>query len=202
MTYLPPVKTPITEYPTIVSLFETSRKLTENANMMYAHIIMDVGAAIKACHVAWNDENYWNYVIVHSGDLQAMVTFFGVIGTFISGSGFEEIACQSGLCMSGSINTLLLGRHYNRCWYVQKINDALERLFIRQYLPLAPVSLSLKINYDGTIRKTVMSKLFDATIHDLTVTKQENLPSAEERSTSFLDLATKMRLHVKNYDSI
>ena len=47
-----------------------------------------------------------------------------------------------------------------------------------------------------------MSKLFDATIHDLTVTKQENLPSAEERSTSFLDLATKMRLHVKNYDSI
>ena len=91
MTYLPPVKAPITEYPTIVSLFETSRKLTENANMMYAHIIMDVGAAIKACHVAWNDANYWNYVIIHLGDLQTMLTFFGVIGTFISGSGFEEI---------------------------------------------------------------------------------------------------------------
>ena len=169
--------------------------------MMYAHIIMDVGAAIKARHVAWNDENYWNYVIIHLGDLQAMVTFFGVIGTFISGSGFKKIVCQSGLCMSGSINTLLLGRHYNRCWYVQKINDALERLFIRQYLPLAPVSLSLKINYDGTIRKTVMSKLFDATIHDLTVIKHENLSSAEKRSLSFLDLATKMRLHVKNCDS-
>ena len=42
---------------------------------------------------------------------------------------------QSGLCMSGSINTLLSGKHYNRCWYVHEIiNDALERLFIRQYL--------------------------------------------------------------------
>ena len=37
--------------------------------------------------------------------------------------------------MSGSINTLLSGKHYNRCWYEREmINDALERLFIRQYL--------------------------------------------------------------------
>ena len=50
----------ITEYPAIVSLFETSRKLAKNANMMYTHIIMDVGAAIKAYHVVWNDANYWN----------------------------------------------------------------------------------------------------------------------------------------------
>ena len=36
MTYLPPIQTPITKYPTIVSLFETSRKLAKNADMMYA----------------------------------------------------------------------------------------------------------------------------------------------------------------------
>ena len=64
-----------------------------------------------------------------------MTTFFGITGTFISGSGFEEIVYQSGLCTSGSINMLLSGKHYNRCWYVHEIiNDALERLFIRQYL--------------------------------------------------------------------
>ena len=64
-----------------------------------------------------------------------MTTFFGITGTFISGSGFEEIVYQSGLCRSGSINTPLSGKHYNRCWYVHEIiNDALERLFIRQYL--------------------------------------------------------------------
>ena len=115
MTYLPPIQNPITDYPTIVSLFDTSRKLAKNANMMYTHIIMDVGTAIKAYHVVWNDADYWNDIIIHLGDFHAMMTIFGIIATFISGSGFEEILYQSGLCTSASINTLLSGKHYNRC---------------------------------------------------------------------------------------
>ena len=135
MAYLSPIQTPIAEYPTIVNLFETSRKLAQNANMIYTHIILDVGAAIKAYHVLWNDTDYWNDIIIHLGDFHAMMSFFSIIGTFISGSGFEEIVYQSGLCTSGSINTLLSGKHYNRCWCVHEIiSDALERLFIKQYL--------------------------------------------------------------------
>ena len=67
--------------------------------------------------------------------------------------------------------------------------------------PLAPVSLPLS-HYDGTIRKTVKSKLFHAAMHDVTVIKPEDLPSAEELSVYFLDLAAEIRLHVKNCDSI
>ena len=63
--------------------------------------------------------------------------------------------------------------------------------------PLAPVSLPLS-HYDGTIRKTVKSKLFHAAMHEVTVIKQEDLPSAEELSVYFLDLAAEIRLHVKN----
>ena len=96
---------------------------------------MDGGSAIKAYQVVWNDADYWNSIIIHLGDFHDMMTFFGIIGTFISGSGFVEIVYQSGLCTSGSINMLLSGKHYNRCWYVQEIiNDTLERYFIRQYL--------------------------------------------------------------------
>ena len=47
MTYLPPKQTPITEYPAVVSLFETSWKLRKNANMMYKNIIMDVAQLSK-----------------------------------------------------------------------------------------------------------------------------------------------------------
>ena len=95
---------------------------------------MDVGTAIKAYHVVWNDADYWNDIIIHLGDFHAM-TFLDIIGNFISGSSFEEIVCQSRLCTPGSINTLLSGKHYSKCWYVHEIiNDALERLFIRQYL--------------------------------------------------------------------
>ena len=65
------------------------------------HIIMDAGAAIKAYHVVWNDADYWNDINIHLGDFHDIMTIFGIIGTFISGSGFEKIVYQSGLCMSG-----------------------------------------------------------------------------------------------------
>ena len=67
--------------------------------------------------------------------------------------------------------------------------------------PLAPVSLPLS-HYDGTIRKTVKSKIFDAAMHDLTAIKQEDLPSAEKLSTCFLDLAAEIRLHLKKCENI
>ena len=49
---------------------------------------------------------------------------------------------------------------------------------------LAALSLPLS-HYDGTIRKTVKSKLFEAAMHDLTVIKQQDLPSAEKVSYIF-----------------
>ena len=75
MTYLPPIQTPITEYATIVDLFEVSRHLAKKANMKYVHIVMDVGAAIKAFHVVWNDTVLWRYIIIHLGDFHAMLSF-------------------------------------------------------------------------------------------------------------------------------
>ena len=64
------------------------------------------------------------------------MAFFGVIGKFISGSGFEEIVYQSDLCTSGSLNAVLSGKHYNRCWWVhENFSEALERLFIKKLLP-------------------------------------------------------------------
>ena len=108
--------------------------MAKNANM-YTHIIIDVGAAIKAYYVVWNDADYWNDIVIHVGDFHALMTCFGINGTFKTGSSFEQIMYQSGLCTYGSINTLLSGKHYSRCWDVYEIiNDAIDRLFIRQYL--------------------------------------------------------------------
>ena len=139
MTYLPPVQAPITEYETIVQVFLTSRKLSMQSNMRYMHITLDVGAAIKAYHVIWNNPDSWSDIIVHLGDFHAMMAFFGVIGSFVSGSGFEEILFQAGLCSSGRIKGLISGKHYNRCWLVHEaFSEALERLFVQEYLPDVP----------------------------------------------------------------
>ena len=102
--------------------------------MKYTHITLDVGAAIKAYHVIWNNPNSWSDIIIHLGDFQAMNAYFGAIGTFVSGSGFEDILFQAGLCSAGSLNGVLSGKHYNRCWPLHvSSSEALIRLFQDMY---------------------------------------------------------------------
>ena len=65
--------------------------------MKYIHITLDVGAAIKAFYVISNQPYKWKDVLIHLGDYHAMMEFFSVVGQFITGSGFEEIAYQAGV---------------------------------------------------------------------------------------------------------
>ena len=146
MTYLPPIPKSITEYSTISLLFERSRELRMASNMQYCHITMDIGAAIKAYQVLWNNPQIWNDIIIHLGDFHAMMACFGAIGSFIKGSGFEEIVFQTGLCSPGSINGAISGKHYNRCWYVHEIfSESISRLFLEAF-PTPDVDLSSFIN--------------------------------------------------------
>ena len=70
-----------------------------------------------------------------------MMAYFGAIGKFVKGSGFEEIPYQADLCTSGSIGGVLSGKQYNRYWMVHEIlSEALEHLFLKEYLPDIPPS--------------------------------------------------------------
>ena len=143
MTYLPPLPTPITEYGTLLEMFHVSRRLARQANMSYTHITLDVGAAMKAFHVIWNDPDAWSDIIIHLGDFHAMMTFFIVIGKLVAGSGFEDVLFQAGLCSSGSISGVMSGKHYNCCWTVHEaFAEALERLFIERFMPEVPEVLA------------------------------------------------------------
>ena len=56
-------------------------------------------------------------------------------GSLISGSGFEDIIHQSGLCSSGSLNGVISASHYNRCRNVNShLAEALERLLFERFL--------------------------------------------------------------------
>ena len=58
--------------------------------------------------------------------------------------------------------------------------------------PLAPVSVPLSTT-DGSIRKTIKSKLFKAAMSDLSVVMDEDLPGPDKLRTYFLDLAAAVR---------
>ena len=113
LKYLPPLQNPITEVCAMTKIFEISQNLSKLANMKYMHIILDLGAAIKAFHVIWNQNEHWKNIIIHLGDLHAFMAFSGCVGKYVTGSGFKEVVFQSGLCTSGSITGVLSGKHYS-----------------------------------------------------------------------------------------
>lgn len=74
ITYLPPIPKRISEYSTIIKIFYQSRQLAKQCNMNYTHIVMDVGAAMKAYQVVWNNLVIWTDILRHPGDFHAMLT--------------------------------------------------------------------------------------------------------------------------------
>ena len=122
-------------------MFHKSRELAKQANMSYTHITLDVGAAIKAYHVIWNNPQAWAVIIIHLENFDAIMAFFGVFSCFVSESGFEDILFQAGLYSSGSIAGLLSDKHYNRNLLLEAFSEALERLFEEQYIPEVPEML-------------------------------------------------------------
>ena len=58
-----------------------------------------------------------------------------VIGKIVKGSGFEDIIFQSGACLTGSLNGVWMGSHYNRAWTAHSaFSEALERLLIERFI--------------------------------------------------------------------
>jgi hypothetical protein len=56
------------------------------------------------------------------------------LGKMMTGSGFEEILIESGLCASGSIEKVMTGKHYNRAMRVhQRMLEALERMLLEAF---------------------------------------------------------------------
>ncbi|CAB3979305.1 Hypothetical predicted protein [Paramuricea clavata] len=135
--------------------------------MSYTHITLDVGAAIKAFHVVWNNPGAWSDIIIHLGDFHAIMAFFAVIGHFVEGSGFKYVLFQAGLCSSGSITGVMSGKHYNRCWLLHKtFSEALERFFIEQYLPTMPEKVEEFAQSDTAQETSLTNILNDDTVKE------------------------------------
>ena len=135
LTYLPPVNHPITDFVTIYKVFEIIQNRAKVANSPYANVTLDVGAAINAHKVLWNHEEKFKNIVIHLGDFHFMKECFGAVGSLISGSGFEDIVHQSGLCSTGGLNGVISGSHYNRCWNVHShLAKALGRLLLERFL--------------------------------------------------------------------
>ena len=135
LTYLPPINSPIAHYDTIYELFKTLQTTATITKMRYVNLTLDAGAYVNAYRVLCNYPKVFSNLILHLGDFHYMKELFGIVGTLVKASGLEDIIFQAGVCSTGSLNGVLAGSHYNRCWTVHTaMAEALERLLLELLL--------------------------------------------------------------------
>ena len=147
LIYLPPITKPITEYSTSICIFYQPRILSQKCNMKYTHRTMDVGAAAEAFQVIRNNPIIWSDILIHTGGFHFMLMFFSVIGSYLKGSGFEEVIFQAKLYASGCIKGIMNEKDHNRCWLIHEaFAQAVERLFAEEHsetLPPEKINVSI-----------------------------------------------------------
>ena len=135
LTYLPPINASVTNFSTMDKVFQTIQRCAEKAHMPYANLTLDVGAAMNAYKLLWNYPEKYKNIIIHLGDFHFLKEGVAMLGKLVSGSGFEDIIFQSGICSTGSLNGVIAGSQYNRCWSVHGIlAESLERLLFERFI--------------------------------------------------------------------
>jgi len=108
---------------------------TEKMNQEYTFVTMDLAAAKIAYDIQFGNPEKFSKVLIHLGAFHTMCSYMGAIGKMMTGSGFEEILIESGICASGSIEKVMSGKHYNRAMRVhQHMTDAVERMVLDKFV--------------------------------------------------------------------
>ena len=145
-TYLPPINAPVTEFATIFKYLSYMQTLAKSVNMPYVNVFLDVGAAIDAFKLVRNYPDKLSNVFIHLGDFHFMKEIFNVLGTLIDGSGFNDILFQANLCTSESLDSVIKGSLYNRCWRIHEpFAEALERLLMEKFVDNRQLPIPEKI---------------------------------------------------------
>ena len=77
-TYLPPINAKVTEFMTIKRYMEYLQGLAEDMNMPYVNITLDVGAAMNAYILTWNQPELFSNIIIHLGSFHFLKENFQV----------------------------------------------------------------------------------------------------------------------------
>ena len=168
MTYLPPTDASVNTFTTIVQFLSYMQKLCLEANTPYANVTLHLGAAMNAYKVIWNCQNKFANFVIHLGDFHFMKEGFNCVGKLIEGSEFDDIVFQSGMFMSDSMNSVISGSHYNRCWKVHEhFDEAMERLLFERFVQERGHDLPQAFA-DGEINDAISGRI-DCLVNDMAV---------------------------------
>ena len=124
-TYLPPLTSKVTEFATIDTYLKYLQTLSNEMNMPYVNVTLDVGAAINAFKLVWNKSETFGNVVIHLGDFHFMKENFQVSATYLIVLNFREtfLNRRPRKEVPRKFNTIFIQWYF---YYFQRIRDIIN----------------------------------------------------------------------------
>lgn len=131
--------TPINESPTSVSVvvetMKQSQKIASEIELPYINVTYDLAIAKIAIQVQFTEKPVYDNLFIHLGPFHIMLALFRATGKYIDDCGIMNIAVESEIIASGSIDGFLKGKYFNRYKRLHPIMAlGLEILCFQSYL--------------------------------------------------------------------
>ena len=134
--YYTPIDQPITEYAVVQELLKRSEEATAEVGQKYTLNTFDLGVCMKALPLVWKYPERYKFHVITPGAFHTGMNLIGMLTAHkCRGSGYQDILLEAGLVTSGSLNSVLKGKAYNKALFCLKaVIEGLERLLIEQYI--------------------------------------------------------------------
>ncbi|XP_047124615.1 uncharacterized protein LOC124807117 isoform X1 [Hydra vulgaris] len=135
IAYLPVIDAPVTEISTINEILKQALTIANTLELAHIVLVFDEAVYSKIQLVRWKTEEYLSRIVVRLGDFHMLMSYCSGISKIYADAGMQDIFIESGIVASGSINGVLLGKHYNRSVRCHKtLYEALQRLCFQSFL--------------------------------------------------------------------
>ena len=133
--YMAPINASVNDLATVQKVLQISKDATDEVGQEYTFVTFDLAVAKKAYDLVWQHPDTYKNVVIHLGVFHTMLSYLGALGKVMRESGFEEVVIEARLCATGSLEKVMIGKHYNRCLTVHTIMlEALERLLFTSFV--------------------------------------------------------------------
>lgn len=133
--YLPQINESPTSFSVVHKTLQIALETANQTSQQCIFVTYDLGIANKAYIIQNEMSPAFDRLFINIGAFHVELAFFKAIGKYIDSSGIPSLFVTSGLIADGCLNSLLAGKHFNRCKDIHGIAAlALKVMHLRCFL--------------------------------------------------------------------
>lgn len=122
ISYLTTINASPTNISVVLETMRQAQQIAEECNEDYMEVTYDPAIAKVALQLQSTERLRFNNLFVHLGSFHIMMAYFKAVGKYIDNCGITNIMENAEILASGSVNSFITAKHFNRCKRLSNIN--------------------------------------------------------------------------------